>query len=285
MYDVVAALEPIGAEEPHCVLHQGACLARGPVPVPRHHRRRARRVHRGARARHAGGRACPPRPGAAGALIPAPRQTAGVRLPRPGSRCCSAPSSAPGWRGHRRSPRRSAGRRTRARTTRWCSGCSGWRSSCRPWCWRFRPATSPTVTTGVWWRCSAAMAATVVAARARARRGERRRTAVWPLYVLALCRRRRAGLLGPAFNPLLAASVPARGPARVISLSSVTWQAASIVGPALGRQPADRERPGAVPGRHGRRRLIGAVLVGSVPARRSARRTSSPRAGPRRGAT
>src|SRR6476619_222221 len=23
MYDVVAALEPIGAEEPHCVLHQG----------------------------------------------------------------------------------------------------------------------------------------------------------------------------------------------------------------------------------------------------------------------
>ena len=32
MYDVVAALEPIGAEEPQCVLHQGACLARGPCP-------------------------------------------------------------------------------------------------------------------------------------------------------------------------------------------------------------------------------------------------------------
>jgi Rrf2 family protein len=32
MYDVVAALEPIGVVEPQCVLHQGACLARGPCP-------------------------------------------------------------------------------------------------------------------------------------------------------------------------------------------------------------------------------------------------------------
>ncbi len=32
MHDVVAALEPIGAEEPRCVLHPGACLASGPCP-------------------------------------------------------------------------------------------------------------------------------------------------------------------------------------------------------------------------------------------------------------
>ena len=32
MHDVVSALEPIGLAEQHCVLHEGACLARGPCP-------------------------------------------------------------------------------------------------------------------------------------------------------------------------------------------------------------------------------------------------------------
>ncbi len=32
MYDIVAALEPIGAEAPRCVLHPGACLVHGPCP-------------------------------------------------------------------------------------------------------------------------------------------------------------------------------------------------------------------------------------------------------------
>jgi MFS family permease len=58
-------------------------------------------------------------------------------------------------------------------------------------------------------------------------------TAVWPLYLLALCGGVAQAFLGPAFNPLLAASVPPAGLARVISLSSITWQTSSIVGPAL----------------------------------------------------
>ena len=54
---------------------------------------------------------------------------------------------------------------------------------------------------------------------------------VWPLYVLAACAGAAAAFEAPAFNPLLAASVPAAGLARVISLSSVTWQSATIFGP------------------------------------------------------
>jgi MFS family permease len=58
-------------------------------------------------------------------------------------------------------------------------------------------------------------------------------TAVWPLYLLALGSGVAQAFLGPAFNPLLAASVPASGLARVVSLSSITWQSSSIVGPVL----------------------------------------------------
>src|SRR6476646_224512 len=47
---------------------------------------------------------------------------------------------------------------------------------------------------------------------------------VWPLYVLAACAGAAAAFEAPAFNPLLAASVPAAALARVISLSSVSWQ-------------------------------------------------------------
>jgi MFS family permease len=54
---------------------------------------------------------------------------------------------------------------------------------------------------------------------------------VWPLYVLAACAGVAAAFEAPAFNPLLAASVPPAGLARVISLSSVTWQSATIFGP------------------------------------------------------
>ncbi len=58
-------------------------------------------------------------------------------------------------------------------------------------------------------------------------------TEVWPLYLLALASGVTQAFLGPAFNPLLAASVPPAGLSRVISLSSITWQSSSIVGPAL----------------------------------------------------
>ncbi len=58
--------------------------------------------------------------------------------------------------------------------------------------------------------------------------------AVWPLYLLALAGGVASAFLVPSFNPLLAASVPPAGLARVISLSSITWQSSSIVGPALG---------------------------------------------------
>ena len=54
---------------------------------------------------------------------------------------------------------------------------------------------------------------------------------VWPLYVLAFCGGVAMAFEVPAFNPLFAASVPAAGLARVISLSSVAWQSATIVGP------------------------------------------------------
>jgi MFS family permease len=58
-------------------------------------------------------------------------------------------------------------------------------------------------------------------------------TAVWPLYLLALAGGVAQAFLGPAFNPLLAASVPPAGLSRVVSLSSITWQSATIFGPAL----------------------------------------------------
>jgi MFS family permease len=57
--------------------------------------------------------------------------------------------------------------------------------------------------------------------------------AVWPLYLLALAGGVAQAFLGPAFNPLLAASVPAAGLSRVVSLSSITWQSSTIFGPAL----------------------------------------------------
>jgi MFS family permease len=58
-------------------------------------------------------------------------------------------------------------------------------------------------------------------------------TAVWPLYLLAHAGGVAQAFLVPSFNPLLAASVPPAGLARVVSLSSITWQSSSIVGPAL----------------------------------------------------
>lgn len=57
--------------------------------------------------------------------------------------------------------------------------------------------------------------------------------AVWPLYLLAMAGGVASAFLIPSFNPLLAASVPPAGLARVVSLSSITWQSSSIVGPAL----------------------------------------------------
>lgn len=58
--------------------------------------------------------------------------------------------------------------------------------------------------------------------------------AVWPLYLLALGLGTAQVFLGPAFNPLFAAAVPAESLARVIAMSSVAWQSATVAGPALG---------------------------------------------------
>ena len=117
-------------------------------------------------------------------------------------------------------------------TIRSCWACSGSPSSCRRCCWRCPPATSPTGTTGACSPWSRRSAARVVAGLLAldAASGD---TAVWPLYLLALAGGVTQAFLGPAFNPLLAAAVPAAGLARVISLSSITWQTSSIIGPAL----------------------------------------------------
>ncbi len=87
---------------------------------------------------------------------------------------------------------------------------------------------------------------------------------VWPLYVLAFFAGVAAAFEAPAFNPMLAASVPGAELARVISMSSVAWQSATIVGPITAgalqtvSDPAPYLAAAAAD-------LIGAVLIFSVP--------------------
>ena len=57
---------------------------------------------------------------------------------------------------------------------------------------------------------------------------------VWPLYLLALCSGVAQAFVAPAFNPLLAAmSRDASSLARLVALSALAWQSASIGGPAI----------------------------------------------------
>jgi MFS family permease len=58
-------------------------------------------------------------------------------------------------------------------------------------------------------------------------------TAVWPLYALAAAFGAAFAFIGPAYTPMLAAAVPPAGLSRVVALNSVTWQTATIVGPAV----------------------------------------------------
>jgi MFS family permease len=55
----------------------------------------------------------------------------------------------------------------------------------------------------------------------------------WPLYVLAAAFGTAFSFVAPAYSPLLAAAVPAEALAPAIALNSITWQTATIAGPAL----------------------------------------------------
>lgn len=65
---------------------------------------------------------------------------------------------------------------------------------------------------------------------AEAASGERR---AWPLYALACVAGATHAFVSPAFTPLLAAAVPAADLSRAVSLASIAWQAATILGPAV----------------------------------------------------
>jgi MFS family permease len=75
----------------------------------------------------------------------------------------------------------------------------------------------------------AAMAATAFALALDAASGDAK---AWPLYALALALGCTQSFTQPAFNPLLAAAVPPIALPRVVAMSAVTWQTASVLGPA-----------------------------------------------------
>jgi MFS family permease len=54
----------------------------------------------------------------------------------------------------------------------------------------------------------------------------------WPLYALALVLGTAQSFVQPSFNPLLAAAVPPIALPRVVAMSAVTWQTASVLGAA-----------------------------------------------------
>jgi MFS family permease len=74
-----------------------------------------------------------------------------------------------------------------------------------------------------------AMAATAFALALDAASGD---TQALPLYALALVLGCAQSFTQPAFNPLLAAAVPPISLPRVVAMSAVTWQTASVLGPA-----------------------------------------------------
>jgi MFS family permease len=57
-------------------------------------------------------------------------------------------------------------------------------------------------------------------------------TRAWPLYALACAGGTARAFFQPALTPLLASAVPAAELARAVALASVSWQSATIVGPA-----------------------------------------------------
>jgi MFS family permease len=75
----------------------------------------------------------------------------------------------------------------------------------------------------------AMMAATAFALALDASSGDSK---AWPLYALALVLGCAQSFAQPAFNPLLAAAVPPIALPRVVAMSAVTWQTASVLGPA-----------------------------------------------------
>jgi MFS family permease len=74
-----------------------------------------------------------------------------------------------------------------------------------------------------------AMAATALALALDAASGDGQ---ALPLYALALVLGCAQSFTQPAFNPLLAAAVPPIALPRVVAMSAVTWQTASVLGPA-----------------------------------------------------
>lgn len=54
----------------------------------------------------------------------------------------------------------------------------------------------------------------------------------WPLYALAFVLGTAQSFVQPSFNPLLAAAVPPIALPRVVAMSAVTWQTASVLGAA-----------------------------------------------------
>jgi MFS family permease len=75
----------------------------------------------------------------------------------------------------------------------------------------------------------AATSATAVALALDATSGDRQ---AWPLYALALLLGIAQSFAQPSFNPLLAAAVDPIALPRVVAMSAVTWQTASVLGAA-----------------------------------------------------
>ena len=84
--------------------------------------------------------------------------------------------------------------------------------------------------------------------------------AAWPLYAFALVLGSAQAFAQPSFNPLLAAAVDVLSLPRVIALSAVTWQAASVIGPAASGLAQRFSNPGPYIG-VGVGCLLGASLV------------------------
>jgi MFS family permease len=84
--------------------------------------------------------------------------------------------------------------------------------------------------------------------------------AAWPLYGFALLLGSAQAFAQPSFNPLLAAAVDVMVLPRVIAMSAVTWQTASVVGPAASGLAQRFSNPGPYIG-CGVGCLLGAGLV------------------------
>ena len=89
--------------------------------------------------------------------------------------------------------------------------------------------------------------------------------AVWPLYLLALLSGAAQAFIAPVFNPLIAAMArDATALSRLVALSAIAWQSASIAGPAgagllnAGSDPAPYLACGVL-------LVVSAILLGLIP--------------------